>query len=101
MNRRYIACLKYRRLLWETRLLSASMIFLPESPVEFIFRAATRSHMNCQEEFFEVNVSVIVLVEVSEDVVTKLFCVCRHEAGAVYVHKGLKNQSWERIRSRS
>ena len=46
--------------------------------------------MNCQEEFFEVNVSVIVLVEVSEDVVTKLFCVCRHEAGAVYVHEGLK-----------
>ena len=57
--------------------------------------------MNCQEEFFEVNVSVIVLVEVSEDVVTKLFCVCRHEAGAVYVHEGLKNQSWEKIRSRS
>ena len=54
--------------------------------------------MNCQEEFFEVNVSVIVLVEVSEDVVTKLFCVCRHEAGAVYVHEGLKNQSWDKIR---
>ena len=52
--------------------------------------------MNCQEEFFEVNVSVIVLVEVSEDVVTKLFCVCRHEAGAVYVHEGLKNQSWDK-----
>ena len=48
--------------------------------------------MNGQEEFFKVNIAVIVLVEVPEDIVTELLRVGRHEAGAVHVHEGLRRQ---------
>ena len=49
--------------------------------------------MNGQEEFFKVNIAVIVLVEVPEDIVTELLGVGRHEAGAVHVHEGLGREA--------
>ena len=68
------------------------MIYPPESPAKFLLGASTRGHVNGQEEFFEVNIAVIVLVEVPEDIVTELLGVGRHEAGAVHVHEGLGGQ---------
>ena len=48
--------------------------------------------MYCQQEFFEIYVAIVILIKVSEDVVTELFSVGRHEAGAVHVHEGLGGQ---------
>ena len=56
------------------------MIYPPESPAKFFLGASTGGDVNGQEEFFEVNIAVIVLVEVPEDIVTELLRVGRHEA---------------------
>ena len=62
--------------------------FLPESPVQFLFGAPAGGDVDGQEELLEVDEPVLIGVEGSKNVVTKLVGVPRGEALAVDLHEG-------------
>ena len=60
----------------------------PESPVQFLLRAACRSDINSQEKLPEVDEAVLIAVKGAEDMFTKLSGIPRREALAVDLHEG-------------
>ena len=58
---------------------------LPEGPLELLFSRSSTGHINGQQELFEVNVSVLVSVEGSENMIAELLGVATREKHLVHV----------------
>ena len=63
----------------------ASMVSLPEGPFELLFGRSGTGHINGQQELFEVNVSILVGIEGSENVIAELLGVSTREKHLVHV----------------
>ena len=61
------------------------MVSLPEGPFELLFGRSGTGHINGQQELFEVNVSILVGIEGSENVIAELLCVATREKHLVHV----------------
>ena len=70
-----------------------SMVSLPEGPFELLFGRSGTGHINGQQELFEVNVSILVGIEGSENVIAELLCVATREKHLVHVDELDRGQS--------
>ena len=60
---------------------------IPECPVKFIFRGATRSHVDCQQKLLEIYEAIPISVKSPEHMITKLLGIPCQEAVPVYLHE--------------
>ena len=69
---------------------------LPEGPFELFFSGACACYIDSQKEFFEIDVSILVSIEGSEDVIAELLCISTWEKHFVHVDElhGRKTSIW-------
>ena len=70
-----------------------ALISLPEGPFELLLSCSSTGHVNGQQELFEVNVTILVSVEGSENMIAELLSIATREKHLVHVDELDRGQS--------